>query len=130
MTFGFGPVVDGDPDLALEMIRRGANINDTAVYISHDESALMHSIQIRICESYKELFQTEFTDVSLELIKLGCDIEWKDENQKTALMVAVQVGDKEVGLALLQKGCLLNQTNTSGDNALTIAVDFKDPDFA
>ncbi len=74
---------------------------------------------------FKEIFKTYLYDNFLmivrELIKRGVDVNAKDADGNTALLLAVRQGHSRVVPLLLAKGADVNAHSKSGDTALKSA---------
>lgn len=56
------------------------------------------------------------------LLKAGANCERRDANGKTALLLAIELGDSSVALTLLSAGCNLPAADSSGTSAVDLAI--------
>jgi ankyrin repeat protein len=63
----------------------------------------------------------QYSEMVKALIDKGADVNAKDKDGQTALMLAAGGGYTEIVKALIEKGADVNAKNNTGDTALSLA---------
>lgn len=95
------------------LLEKGANINDTEIRDTIDQTPIIVAAQGGCTEIVKMLLQA------------GANIEHRNDQGENALISAAQEGHKEIVKMLLDAGANINQENADGETALDLAIRLK-----